>query len=38
MKIGGFADASGASPLALRERGMDVRVLLPAYSGVLKRL
>jgi hypothetical protein len=30
-KTGGLADVSAALPRALSERGMDVRVLMPAY-------
>ncbi|HEX4079498.1 MAG TPA: glycogen synthase GlgA [Rhizomicrobium sp.] len=30
-KSGGLADVAGALPAALRQRGMDVRVLLPGY-------
>lgn len=34
VKTGGLADVSGALPAALRERGVDARVLLPAYRSV----
>ncbi|MCG6874505.1 MAG: glycogen synthase GlgA [Betaproteobacteria bacterium] len=34
VKTGGLADVSSALPAALRERGVDVRILLPAYRGV----
>jgi phosphoglucomutase len=38
IKTGGLADVTGALPLALGALGCDVRVLLPAYPGVLERL
>jgi len=34
VKTGGLADVSGALPAALRELGVDARVLLPAYRSV----
>jgi starch synthase len=37
-KTGGLGDVSAALPAALRERGMDVRVLLPGYSEVLDKV
>ena len=37
-KAGGLGDVSAGLPLALRRRGIDVRVLLPAYAEVLARL
>jgi starch synthase len=37
-KAGGLGDVSAALPAALRGIGVDVRVLLPAYSEVLKKL
>ena len=33
-KSGGLADVSGALPVALRESGMDVRVVMPYYASV----
>jgi len=33
-KTGGLADVIGALPKALARRGIDVRVVMPLYSGV----
>ncbi len=38
IKTGGLADVAGALPLALGAQGCEVRVLLPAYPGVLEQL
>jgi len=38
IKTGGLADVSGALPLALRDLGVETRVLLPGYPQVLKAL
>ncbi|MBI5918784.1 MAG: glycogen synthase GlgA [Nitrosomonadales bacterium] len=38
IKTGGLADVSGALPAALRNLGVDVRLLLPAYPQVLNAL
>jgi starch synthase len=35
IKTGGLADVSGALPAALREIGLDCRLLLPGYPAVL---
>jgi starch synthase len=35
IKTGGLADVSGALPAALREAGIDCRLLLPGYHAVL---
>ena len=37
VKTGGLGDVSGALPPALAACGVDVRVLLPAYTAVLER-
>ena len=37
-KVGGLGDASASLPVALRQLGIDVRVLMPAYSQVLAAL
>jgi starch synthase len=38
VKTGGLADVSAALPLALRQLGVDVRVLLPGYPKVMAAL
>jgi starch synthase len=38
IKTGGLADVSGALPAALREIGVDVRVLVPGYNQVIAKL
>jgi starch synthase len=35
VKTGGLGDVSAALPQALKERGLDVRVLLPGYPAVM---
>ncbi|HEY8288296.1 MAG TPA: glycogen synthase GlgA [Acetobacteraceae bacterium] len=37
-KAGGLGDVSAALPLALRRRGIDVRVVMPAYAEVIAKL
>ena len=37
-KAGGLGDVSAGLPLALRQRGIDVRILLPAYREVIAKL
>lgn len=38
IKTGGLADVSGALPTALRNIGMDCRILLPGYASVMDKL
>ena len=38
VKTGGLADVSGALPPALRHLGVDARILLPAYPGVIEQI
>lgn len=38
IKTGGLADVSGSLPAALRALGEDVRILIPGYPAVLKKL
>lgn len=35
-KTGGLADVAGALPAALRRKGIDVRVLMPLYRGIVR--
>lgn len=37
-KTGGLADVSAALPAALADLGVDIRLILPAYPGVLDRV
>jgi len=37
-KSGGLADVSRALPIALRQQGIDVRILLPGYPGAIRQL
>lgn len=37
-KAGGLGEVSAGLPLALRQRGIDIRVLMPAYQEVIARL
>ena len=36
MPTGGLADVAGSLPEVLRQQGLDVRLLLPAYQHVLE--
>lgn len=38
IKTGGLADVVGALPLALKPQGVEMRVMLPAYPGILDKL
>lgn len=38
IKTGGLADVSGSLPAALRDQGEDVRLLIPGYPSVMKKL
>ena len=38
VKTGGLADVAGSLPEVLRQKGMDVRLLIPAYRDVLDSL
>ena len=38
IKTGGLADVAGTLPEVLRQGGLDVRLLLPAYADLLQRL
>jgi len=38
IKTGGLADVAGALPLALNRLGVDARILMPAYAGLLDRV
>lgn len=38
VKTGGLADVAGSLPEVLRQKGLDVRLLLPAYADLLGKL
>jgi starch synthase len=38
VKLGGLGDVVGSLPKALREAGVDARVLLPCYAGLREHL
>ena len=38
IKTGGLADVSGSLPIALREQGHDIRIIMPAYRKCLEQL
>ncbi|MDO5754938.1 MAG: glycogen synthase GlgA [Tissierellia bacterium] len=37
IKTGGLADVAGSLPLVLKEKGVDIRVVLPLYSAVKRK-
>ena len=38
VKTGGLGDVAGALPLALKKQGVDVRLFLPGYPEILKKI
>lgn len=38
VKTGGLGDVSSILPSTLRQLGVDVRLLIPAYQGVIARI
>ena len=38
IKTGGLADVAGALPVALRKKGLDVKLIMPAYQGILEKV
>lgn len=38
IKTGGLADVAGALPIALRSKGLDVKLIMPAYQGILEKV
>ena len=38
IKTGGLGDVAGSLPTALQKNSQDVRLLLPAYPEVLKKI
>lgn len=38
IKTGGLADVAGALPIALRKKDIDVKLIMPAYRGILEKL
>ncbi|WP_425641517.1 glycogen synthase GlgA [Marinomonas gallaica] len=38
IKTGGLADVAGALPIALRKKDIDIKLIMPAYKGILDKL
>ena len=38
VKTGGLADVAGSLPKELKQKGVDVRVVMPKYSGMKRRI
>ncbi len=38
IKTGGLADVAGSLPIALQKNAQDIRLLIPAYKNVLKKI
>ena len=38
IKTGGLADVSGALPVALRNKGHEIKLIMPAYQGILEKV
>ncbi|MFD1382212.1 glycogen synthase GlgA [Rhodanobacter aciditrophus] len=38
IKTGGLADVAGSLPIALKKQGIDIKLIMPAYSGILDKV